>query len=287
MLNIAAFFLLVSSYNSPLKELAASSSFVIREGDEASSDGTFDMLMAHSEHLDVSFKSEVAFFDLPLIQALEKDIFFWPRRSESVTGDSLAKGSPDGNPIGSILTIGDGRLLRQVTRRRPGDQVEACFGAFDQSVQPIIYSQSARASLIWFPVRTEGRSATIGGPKEPLRSFVVAFMRWHLSEATGRQFEQDSLFLNGHTYAILKDKQGSTYLDVVELANRNQWPAKLNLSPATIDVTSAGGKVTIYPGADRVKLNDEVITLSGTVPTRGYGAFLPLEFLQQNGFVPQ
>jgi hypothetical protein len=44
--------------------------------------------------------------------------------------------------------------------------------------------------------------------------------------------------------------------------------------------------IKIYPGSDRIQINDELVTLPGTVPTQGYGVYLPLRLLQERGYLP-
>lgn len=76
------------------------------------------------------------------------------------------------------------------------------------------------------------------------------------------------------------------YVDMNELSRRRGWNFTISLEPARAEVRIGDDHIRIYPGADRIHVNDELVTLPGTVPTQGYGVYLPLRLLQERGFLP-
>lgn len=76
------------------------------------------------------------------------------------------------------------------------------------------------------------------------------------------------------------------YVDMNELSRHRGWNFTISLEPARADVRIGDDHIRIYPGADRIHINNELVTLPGTVPTQGYGVYLPLRLLQERGYLP-
>jgi hypothetical protein len=90
----------------------------------------------------------------------------------------------------------------------------------------------------------------------------------------------------GREMVTKMDKDQNVYVDMNELSRHRGWNFSISLEPARADVRIGNDHIKIYPGADRIHINDELVTLPGTVPTQGYGVYLPLRLLQERGYLP-
>ncbi|GAB4125712.1 MAG: hypothetical protein Fur0036_12320 [Fimbriimonadaceae bacterium] len=115
----------------------------------------------------------------------------------------------------------------------------------------------------------------------------MAIARWHNSEATAMfAFVDNIQRVAGREMVTKVDKNQNVYVDMNELSRHRGWSFTVSLEPARADVRIGNDHIKIYPGADRIHINDELVTLPGTVPTQGYGVYLPLRLLQERGYLP-
>jgi hypothetical protein len=116
---------------------------------------------------------------------------------------------------------------------------------------------------------------------------MMALARWHNSEATAKLgFVDNTQRVAGREMVAKVDKDQNVYVDMNELSRHRGWNFSISLEPARADVRIGNDHIKIYPGADRIHINDELVTLPGTVPTQGYGVYLPLRLLQERGSLP-
>ncbi|MFN3963463.1 MAG: hypothetical protein ACK4NQ_10845 [Fimbriimonadaceae bacterium] len=116
---------------------------------------------------------------------------------------------------------------------------------------------------------------------------VVSLTRWHNSEHTGKVLFADQEFrMMGNGVVVRMGDDEVPYVDINELSRQRGWIFTISLEPARVDVRIGDDHIKIYPGADRIHINDELVTLPGTVPTQGYGVYLPLRLLQERGYLP-
>jgi hypothetical protein len=111
-------------------------------------------------------------------------------------------------------------------------------------------------------------------------------MRWYDSANQGKWSFVDSIQrVAGREMVTKVDKNQNVYVDMNELSRHRGWNFTISLEPARADVRIGNDLIRIYPGADRIHINDELVTLPGTVPTQGYGVYLPLRLLQERGYL--
>ena len=112
-------------------------------------------------------------------------------------------------------------------------------------------------------------------------------MRWYDSANQGAwNFVDYIQRVAGREMVTKVDKDQNVYVDMNELSRHRGWNFSISLEPARADVRIGNDHIKIYPGADRIHINDELVTLPGTVPTQGYGVYLPLRLLQERGYLP-
>jgi hypothetical protein len=112
-------------------------------------------------------------------------------------------------------------------------------------------------------------------------------MRWHHSQlACQWGFVDNIQRVAGREMVTKVDMDQNVYVDMNELSRHRGWNFTISLEPARADVRIGNDLIRIYPGADRIHINDELVTLPGTVPTQGYGVYLPLRLLQERGYLP-
>ncbi len=115
----------------------------------------------------------------------------------------------------------------------------------------------------------------------------MALARWHNSETTAKFVFVDNIQrVAGREMVTKVDKDQNVYVDMNELSRHRGWNFSISLEPARADVRIGNDLIRIYPGADRIHINDELVTLPGTVPAQGYGVYLPLRLLQERGYLP-
>jgi len=112
-------------------------------------------------------------------------------------------------------------------------------------------------------------------------------MRWYDSANQGAwNFFDNIQRVAGREMVTKVDKDQNVYVDMNELSRHRGWNFTISLEPARADVRIGDDLIRIYPGADRIHINNELVTLPGTVPTQGYGVYLPLRLLQERGYLP-
>ncbi len=115
----------------------------------------------------------------------------------------------------------------------------------------------------------------------------MSITRWHNSESSAKFTYVDNIQrVAGREMVTKVDKDQNVYVDMNELSRHRGWNFTISLEPARADVRIGNDHIKIYPGADRIHINDELVTLPGTVPTQGYGVYLPLRLLQERGYLP-
>lgn len=115
----------------------------------------------------------------------------------------------------------------------------------------------------------------------------MALTRWQNSQTTTTfGFTDNIQRVAGREMVTKVDKDQNVYVDMNELSRHRGWNFTISLEPARADVRIGNDLIRIYPGADRIHINDELVTLPGTVPTQGYGVYLPLQLLQERGYLP-
>lgn len=145
-----------------------------------------------------------------------------------------------------------------------------------------------KTNFIWKEFKKPGEPIGFAtGVDKSLQLNVVSLTRWHNSEHTGRVLFEDQEFrMMGNGVVVRMGDDEVPYVDMNELSRHRGWNFTISLEPARADVRIGDDLIRIYPGADRIHINNELVTLPGTVPTQGYDVYLPLRLLQEHGYLP-
>jgi hypothetical protein len=186
----------------------------------------------------------------------------------------------DRSPIGTAVVPAVGSIIVSMGLCKVGESI-------DSARSHAIFSQDMATSFSWMPSGYSGRSSTWGPSKEPYAALETASLRWiHSSKAADWAYSDNIQRVAGREMVTKVDKNQNVYVDMNELSRHRGWNFSISLEPARADVRIGNDHIKIYPGADRIHINDELVTLPGTVPTQGYGVYLPLRLLQERGYLP-
>ncbi len=186
----------------------------------------------------------------------------------------------DNNPVATVARPGKGSIFLRLRGIQEGASAELEAGSW-------FVGTGLVTEFSWMPVGTVGRNADWGPEKSKWSVFQGALMRWHHSMLAGSwSFVDNIQRIAGREMVTKVDKDQNVYVDMNELSRHRGWNFSISLEPARADVRIGNDHIKIYPGADRIHINDELVTLPGTVPTQGYGVYLPLRLLQERGYLP-
>ena len=201
--------------------------------------------------------------------------------------DRVFKAS-DYAPIGIASDIPKELFIVRSRRIDSSKPVQTCLVVVDQMPRVWLVGNYVNTRTKWDVIGYNGRSAHFGKEdKEEFDGCMMALARWHNSEATAKLgFVDNTQRVAGREMVTKVDKNQNVYVDMNELSRHRGWNFTISLEPARADVRIGDDHIRIYPGADRIHINDELVTLPGTVPTQGYGVYLPLRLLQERGYLP-
>ena len=278
---------LVAVGSGPLEAICVENNFTISRSVTARN-GNYEFLSAKHE----SGSSAFTLTSVRLKGPPAASFFFRidaPRYDELLYGgrDQMFK-AIDGAPAGVFLSVPP--ELRAVRRQQleAGQLVQACLVQLAPQPSVTIVSSLSETYTPWDVVGYEGRSASIGSKdKAEFTSCLMALARWQNSQTTTTfGFTDNIQRVAGREMVTKVDKDQNVYVDMNELSRHRGWNFTISLEPARADVRIGNDHIKIYPGADRIHINDELVTLPGTVPTQGYGVYLPLRLLQERGYLP-
>jgi len=189
-------------------------------------------------------------------------------------------GLGDGGPAGTLVKPSVDSLAVRYQLCREGQEMESVLGH-------LLISNGLMTQFTWMPVGNRGRNTDWGQDKRVLESLRIAATRWHHSQLLCKWGFVDNIQrVAGREMVTKVDKDQNVYVDMNELSRHRGWNFSISLEPARADARIGNDHIRIYPGADRIHINDELVTLPGTVPTQGYGVYLPLRLLQERGYLP-
>lgn len=194
----------------------------------------------------------------------------------------------DDAPIGIMVPVELESSLMRFGGLWQGKKVQSIWATSGQAPTISVIGSCVRTDFLWQPVAGLDRSQELlSRDKSSFNSAVLAFARWHNSESTATiAFVDRGHLVAGRQMVTKVDKNQNVYVDMNELSRHRGWNFTVSLEPARADVRIGNDHIKIYPGADRIHINDELVTLPGTVPTQGYGVYLPLRLLQERGYLP-
>jgi hypothetical protein len=194
----------------------------------------------------------------------------------------------DGAPIGVVLPVKYASALIRYGDVVEGQLVQTVWSHVDFLPINSLIGSRVKTHLYWKEYRMPGEPIGFAtGVDKSLQVTVVSLTRWHNSEHTGRVLFEDQEFrMMGNGVVVRMGEDELPYVDLNELSRHRGWNFTISLEPARADVRIGNDHIKIYPGADRIHINDELVTLPGTVPTQGYGVYLPLRLLQERGYLP-
>ncbi len=277
----AMFILMANDPSSPADQLVRQRDFVVtsRKSSNASV-ASLEYLGSETEYLDSKDKRHRIKLN-SRFSTLDAQSSFDNLLSTSASLlPSLQIGLADKNPSGVLVVLRESSPLARLGVRKAGERVET-------SLDGLLVSHACVTRFYWMPLVTAGRNPDFGGEKESLSGFKDALLRWRHSEAVlGANFVDNIQRVAGREMVAKVDKDQNVYVDMNELSRHRGWNFSISLEPARADVRIGNDHIKIYPGADRIHINDELVTLPGTVPTQGYGVYLPLRLLQERGYLP-
>lgn len=286
MATVALALALVAAPRTPFEELARKLDFRVAHRGQMISDRFWGSQLSHGEGTKVRLMSE------------------WYRGTTTNKFENMISGSAglvahpggmrfnlqamDGAPVGVVLPVKDGSVLLQYGDLIEGQLVQTVWSSIDLLPLNSLIGSRVKTTFYWTDFRKPGEPLGYGtGRNKTLQMNVVSLTRWHNSEYTGRVLFEDQEFRmmrNGVVVRMGDDEL--PYVDMNELSRHRGWNFTISLEPARADVRIGNDHIRIYPGADRIHINDELVTLPGTVPTQGYGVYLPLRLLQERGYLP-
>ena len=186
----------------------------------------------------------------------------------------------DTSPAGRLVFPDQDSVAIQLRHCKVGESLQSASGSF-------LASDGFVTNFSWMPVGNQARNSDWGQSEDELRSPQAALMRWYDSANQGAwNFVDYIQRVAGREMVTKVDKDQNVYVDMNELSRHRGWNFSISLEPARADVRIGNDHIKIYPGADRIHINDELVTLPGTVPIQGYGVYLPLRLLQERGYLP-
>jgi hypothetical protein len=196
--------------------------------------------------------------------------------------------SRNSEPIGVIVPVREFSMLVVHGGLKEGELVQSYFSTPGPRPRANLVGTAARTGFTWYPVGYVGRTVNFGkSDKSDFMDILCSLVRWHNSEFTTNVSLSDNIQrVAGREMVTKVDKNQNVYVDMNELSRHRGWNFSISLEPARADVRIGNDHIKIYPGADRIHINDELVTLPGTVPTQGYGVYLPLRLLQERGYLP-
>ncbi len=278
---IAFFLMQASNGNNPFNEVVASSGF--KETAEltrvhAASNGSSRQSLSQtfvSESNRASFMIRSIESQVEPLRSIENSLTMSGQPSND--GDI---GLGDGSPAGTLVKPPMDSLAVRYQLCREGEEMESVVGH-------LLVSNGLVTQFTWMPVGNRDRNTDWGQDKRVLESLRVAATRWHHSQLRCKWGFVDNIQrVAGREMVAKVDKDQNVYVDMNELSRHRGWNFTISLEPARADVRIGNDHIRIYPGADRIHINDELVTLPGTVPTQGYGVYLPLRLLQERGYLP-
>lgn len=194
----------------------------------------------------------------------------------------------DGAPIGVVVPVKFGSALIRLGDIDEGHPVQTVWSSVDFLPGISLIGSHIKTTFFWKEFKKPGEPIGFAtGVDKSLQLDVVSLTRWHNSEHTGRVLFEDQEFrMMGNGVVVLMGDDEAPYVDMNELSRHRGWNFTISLEPARADVRIGDDHIRIYPGADRIHINNELVTLPGTVPTQGYGVYLPLRLLQERGYLP-
>lgn len=279
--------LAMSEQTSPLLDVARANDFTIASRVGSREDGFFSLGLVHSSG---------AHYLLVDSQVVRKDAMEEFRNlidgmnaiHVDSKGITVNLGAADSAPIGTAITVQRGSALITHGDVWEGKTVQSVWSVSGNFPALFLVGSSARSYARWgdAPDRSAG-SRQGATDKSMLSSMVTSLARWHNSEVCGALAYVDNIQrVAGREMVTKVDKNQNVYVDMNELSRHRGWNFTISLEPARADVRIGNDHIKIYPGADRIHINDELVTLPGTVPTQGYGVYLPLRLLQERGYLP-
>jgi hypothetical protein len=277
----------ISSAADPIESICLANDFVLEDRARGTSRNYIRLDAKHkTERLALTLKSS------RLMQDSGSSFFGWidsPGFTIELHGgkDRLFKGL-DGSPAGVIRAIPEHLSIVQRKMVSAGDVVQTCAVVYGSLPTVNIVGTGAETMFLWSPVDQSGRSVDLGSStKAEYNNSMMALSRWHNSQTTTTfGFADNIQRVAGREMVTKVDKDQNVYVDMNELSRHRGWNFTISLEPARADVRIGNDHIKIYPGADRIHINDELVTLPGTVPTQGYGVYLPLRLLQERGYLP-
>jgi hypothetical protein len=194
----------------------------------------------------------------------------------------------DGAPIGVVVPVKAGSALIRFADLVEDQPVQSVWTYAAFLPANILVGSHAKTNFRWERYRKPGEPIGFGTAADKSSQLtVVSLTRWHNSEHTGKVLFADQEFrMMGNGVVVRMGDDEVPYVDMNELSRHRGWNFTISLEPARADVRIGNDHIKIYPGADRIHINDELVTLPGTVPTQGYGVYLPLRLLQERGYLP-
>jgi hypothetical protein len=204
------------------------------------------------------------------------------------TGTTNNLTAVDKAPIGTIAVVRAGSILIREGDAWEGKNVQSIWFLTGKLPALFLVGTNVRTYVRWIDIPNRDGGFRLGASdKSALSGAVTSLARWHNSEVTGRlSFTDDTQRVAGREMVTKVDKNQNVYVDMNELSRHRGWNFTISLEPARADVRIGNDHIKIYPGSDRIHINDELVTLPCTVPTQGYGVYLPLRLLQERGYLP-
>ena len=288
MAAVALALTLVAAQNgTPFEDAAKMNGFVVSESNGDSSDEFRTLRLHHSSGLHSLLVES---------QAVRKDaeeefrnlIDGMNAMQLDSTGTAINLNALDSAPIGTNTVVRSGSILIREGDAWDGKSVQSIWFLNGKLPAMFLVGTNVRTYVRWVDTPNRGSGFRLGASdKSALSSAVTSLARWHNSEVTGALTFTDNIQrVAGREMVAKVDKDQNVYVDMNELSRHRGWNFTISLEPARADVRIGDDHIRIYPGADRIHINSELVTLSGTVPTQGYGVYLPLRLLQERGYLP-
>ncbi len=278
---IALLFAVIPAKMTPLDALLDARGFKIAGKFQTGVRGLFaDEALSETIHIDaVSGKHKAVLRSRNYVGSNSAQ--FWSILSSSaMISTETTLGLEDGLPAGHSVLVDHKSILEELNVRRAGDVVET-------ALPEVLVGSGVTSTFFWTPIVTTDRTPTLGDAKSHLGEFRSSLLRWHQSISTSLWGYVDNIQrVAGREMVAKVDKNQNVYVDMNELSRHRGWNFSISLEPARADVRIGNDLIRIYPGADRIHINNELVTLPGTVPSQGYGVYLPLRLLQERGYLP-
>jgi hypothetical protein len=269
------------SSEAPLDALLKSRNFEVSAKFQADrSDFQRNDSVSETLHIDADSRQHKAVLRSRVYSGKDYAQFLAVLRSSALLTHHTRFGLEDDYPAGKAFIVEPRSFLEEMKVRKAGEML-------DSAVPEVLVGSGVTTSFFWTPLVSSSRTPTLGDSKDHLLLFKSSLMRWHHSVITGAwNYSENIQRVAGREMVAKVDKNQNVYVDMNELSRHRGWNFTISLEPARADVRIGNDHIKIYPGADRIHINDELVTLPGTVPTQGYGVYLPLRLLQERGYLP-